>query len=56
MRIQFTLEIYVYRKNNGKIKNVDMTHPPSIPVTIFLIVEKLLRYDFEIFRRSICFY
>ena len=49
MRIQFILEIYVYRKNN-KIKNADMTHPPSLPVTIFLIVEKLLRYDFSDFQ------
>ena len=39
-------------KNNGK-KNTNSPLPPSTPVTVFLIAEKLLSLDLESFRLSV---
>ena len=46
-RIQFILEIYVYRldaknKTNLRPPSPQFPPPPSTPVTVFLIAEKLL--------------
>ena len=42
MRIQFVLEIYMYRKKNNDKNKTNVPPPPSTPVTVFLIAENLL--------------